>query len=80
MFLCDHSACALFVKHILASYSWADPESFVRGGPNLIFFFIYFLVDAGIEDQNITIDGSAKRHLNGVRWWAEDGPTLMLAW
>ena len=29
-----------------------DPESFARGGPNLITFF---LVDEGIEDPNITI-------------------------
>ena len=32
----------------------ADPESFVRGGPNLITFF---LVDEGIEDPNITLNG-----------------------
>ena len=31
----------------------ADPESFVRGGPNLIAFF--FLVDDGIEDPNTAI-------------------------
>ena len=26
---------------------WADPESFVRGGPNLIKFFFFFSVDGG---------------------------------
>ena len=31
-----------------------DPESFVRGVPNLITFF---LVDEEIEDPNITING-----------------------
>ena len=33
----------------------ADPESFVRGGPNLIKFF--FKIDVGIEDPNATING-----------------------
>ena len=33
----------------------ADPESFVRGGPNFITFF--FPVNEGIEDPNITING-----------------------
>ena len=41
--------------------SCADPEGFVRGGPNLIrvFFFVVvvFLVVLGIEDPYITING-----------------------
>ena len=42
----------------------ANPESFVRGGPNLI---TYFLVDEGIEDPNITINGSSSaRQRNSI--------------
>ena len=42
--------------------SCSDPESFVRGGPNLI-----FLVDEGTKDPNTALTGSlngppAKRH------------------
>ena len=44
-----------------SAYPCADAESFVRGGPNLItfffFFFFFFLVDEGIEDPNVTING-----------------------
>ena len=44
----------------------ADPESFVRGGPNLISFFL-FLVNEGIDDPNITIDGPASaRQRNAI--------------
>ena len=54
----------------ITNKSCADPESFVRGGPNLIPFF--FLVE-GIEDPNTAINGPVKRHWNGVslagRWW-----------
>ena len=32
----------------------ADPESFVRGDPNLIMFVLF---DEGIEDPNITTNG-----------------------
>ena len=32
----------------------ADPESFVRGGPHLIKFF---LVDGSIEDPTVAING-----------------------
>ena len=44
--------------------SCADPESFVRGGPILITFFLFvFLVDGGIEDPNTALIGpsSARR-------------------
>ena len=41
----------------------ADPESFVRGGPNSIFFF---LVDEGIEDPNITLNGSSSACLRNA--------------
>ena len=42
----------------------ADPESFVRVGPNLITFF---LVNEGIEDPNITIKGpSSARQRNAI--------------
>ena len=43
--------------------SCADPEIFVRGGPNLIFF----LVDEGIEVPNTTINGpSLARQQNDI--------------
>ena len=40
--------------------SCADPESFVRGGPALTFFFIFFF----------------KLRLILFRWWDDDGQTL----
>ena len=56
----------------------ADPESFVRGGPN---FIKTFLVDRGKEDPNTAINGpSSARQRNAIniafRWRADDGPTL----
>ena len=38
-------------------YPCADPESFVRGGPTLMFFlfFVSFLLDEGREDPSTTI-------------------------
>ena len=51
----------------------ADPESYVRGGPILMFF----LVDEGREDQNTTLGGpSSARQRNAFRWRADNGPTL----
>ena len=46
----------------------ADPESFVRGGPNMItFFIIFYLVDKGIEDPNINVNGpSSARQRNPI--------------
>ena len=60
------------------SGSCADPESFVRGGQNFIFFF---LVDNVIEDPNVTINGTSsagQRHAikMAFRQRADDGPTL----
>ena len=54
-----------------------DPESIVRGGPTLTFFF----VDAGREDQNTTKSGpSSSCQGNAIEmafhWHADDGPTL----
>ena len=51
-----------------------DPESFVRGGPNLIilfFFLLLFLVEEGIEDQSITINGpsSARQQWPDIECW-----------
>ena len=55
-------------------------SKFIRGGggPNLITFS---LVDKGIEDTNIAINGpSSVRQQNAIsmafRWRADDGPTL----
>ena len=55
----------------------ADPESFVRGGPNLI----VFLVDEEIGDQNTAINGPssdppAKCHYMAFLWRDGDGPIL----
>ena len=41
----------------------ADPESFVRWGPNLITFFGgVFLADEGKEDPNVTMNGPSSAH------------------
>ena len=42
----------------------ADPESFVRGVPNLItfFFFFFVVVDGDIEDPNTAINGPLSAH------------------
>ena len=40
--------------------TYADPESYVIGGPTLTMFFFFcccFFVDEGIEDPNTTISG-----------------------
>ena len=43
---------------------FVDPERFVRGGPTLITFY---LVDEGIEDPNVTINGpSLARQRNAI--------------
>ena len=39
------------------SLTCADPERFVRGGPNLTFSFKYNLVDEGSGDPNTTLSG-----------------------
>ena len=45
--------------------SCADPENFVRGGPNKFDFF--FLVDEGRDDQNTIISGpSSARQQNAI--------------
>ena len=51
--LCTHCICAKCRGRTLKQ-SCADPESFVKGGPNLI---MHFLVVEGIEDLNNTING-----------------------
>ena len=62
--------------------TYADPESFVRGGPHLITFFcLFFLVDEGIEDLNTAINGPSLAHKRNTiemafRWRADDGQTL----
>ena len=70
------------LDHKVCKAACADPESFIRGGPNLITFFLFvFLVDEGIEDPNVTINGpSSARQRNAIlmafRWQADDDPTL----
>ena len=44
-------------KNRLVVGACADPESFVRGGPNLIFF----IVDEGIEDPAINGPSSVRQ-------------------
>ena len=39
------------------SLTCANPERFVRGGPNLTFSFKYILVDEGRGDPNTTLSG-----------------------
>ena len=46
--------------------SCADPESFVRGGNNLTFFFV-FLIEEGIDEPYATISGrSSARQRNAI--------------
>ena len=63
-------------------YSCADPESFVRGGPILMGFF---LVCKGRDDLNTTISGpSSPCQQNAINWRFACVPImaqyLMLAW
>ena len=66
-----------------SSSSYADPESYVRGGCKFMtFFFFIFLVDEGIEDLNTTISGPSSAHQRnaifaGVPMMAQH---WMLAW
>ena len=61
---------------LLVVGTWADPESFVRGGPTLTGFF---LVDEGREDPSTTISwpslarqqNSIKRRFAGVPMMAQ---------
>ena len=63
---------------VLCTFSCADPESFVRGGPNLIKKKNGWW---GIEDLNTAINGpSTARQRNAIemafRWRTDDGQTL----
>ena len=51
-----------------------DPESFVRGGENLITFFF---VDEGTEDRNTAINGPSSAHQTPLKWRFAGG--LMMA-
>ena len=58
----------MFSKKDISGFSrartCADPENFVRGGPNLT---VFFLVDDGWEDQNTIISGpSSARQRNAI--------------
>ena len=45
----------------------ADPESFIRGGPTLTFFFVFVLGDEGREDPNTTEgESSSARQRNAI--------------
>ena len=54
---------AFYLKEQLLG-TCADPESFVRGGTNLITFFFSLY------------EPSLARQRKAFRWWADDGPTL----
>ena len=47
----------------LLDSAYADLESFIRGGPNLLIFFIF---DKGIEDPNTAINGPSSTGQGGV--------------
>ena len=59
----------------------ADPENFVRGGPNLItlFFVLFFLIDEGIEDRNTTIKygPSSAASKRPFTWRFPGGPMIV---
>ena len=49
------------------------PRKFCQRGPNLLtVFFFFFLVDEGIEDSNVTINGPS----SAFSWQANGGLTL----
>ena len=50
-----------------------DPESFVRGGPNSLSFFLVFLVVEGIEDSNTALKGPSSSRLK----WRFAGEPMM---
>ena len=61
----------------------SDLESFVRGSPNLMgfFLFLFFRRERGFKPnkyhfKRAIIDPPAKRHLMAFRWRADVGPTL----
>ena len=54
---------AQLVEH--STGTCTDPDNFVRVGPNLITFF-FFLVDEGIEDPNITLNGQSSARQRNV--------------
>ena len=62
-------------------YACADPESFVRRGPTLTFYFCFLYFDEGTKDSNTTISGPlTARQRNAIqmafRWRADGGPIL----
>ena len=64
-----------FISVKYVTYTCADPESFVRGGLNLI----TFLVDDGKEDSNITTNGpSSAWPTSGTpfKWLLAGGPVM----
>ena len=73
------STSAFKVDFCAYAITCADLESYFRGGPNLITFFCFVLVDKGEEDTNTAINGpSSARQRNAMafRWRAVDGPSL----
>ena len=73
--------------HRCTDWSFADPESFVRGGPSLTTFFSYFSYFSFISwwgeggskyhHKRAIISLPEKCNLNGAfRWLADDGPTM----
>ena len=77
MYQGDHSAILstfITLPFTIKTFVLSIPESFVRGGPTLMFF------DEGRERSSTTISGpSSARQQNAImafRWHADDGPTL----
>ena len=83
--------CYIFVLsliQIINILTRANPESYIRGGPNLItfFFLLYFFLlsffswwegrGSKYRFKWVIIGPPAQCHLNGVHWRADDGPAL----
>ena len=72
----------MFEQILFGIRSMRGTRKFCQMGSKFdFFFFCFFLVDEGIEDPNITINGpSSARQRNAIqmafRWWDNDGPTL----
>ena len=59
---------------VKATNSCADLESFVRGGQNLITFF---LVYEGMDDPNTTVNRQpSARHRNAIKWRFAGAPMM----
>ena len=64
-------------KELVFDWIMHGSRKFCQSGSKFDNVFFFFLVDEGIEDPNITINGQSSAHQqNTIRWWADDGPIL----